>query len=167
MKLSELFTSEFKQEIETFFHDQANNFFQKELDDSFAKLAFHIVYQKIDHYFECDLLWNEPLSWYQEKFIQILDDNCLNYLAELMNWVTKGKPFYLADINEVNNFCSAITKTTTTPFDQEEGKDPIWNTQTNTSRNYLLLDLPQLKWVRFDALKKIVQEISYLLKTLL
>lgn len=166
-KLSELFTTEFVNQLKTYFWDKGKIIFSQDLEQSFGDLCFNVFYWKVDHMFELELLWDYEIDWYQSKILQVIDDNSIWYLSELMNWITKGKPFTQASLNDINNFCSSITKTSTTPYNNESGDEPEWNYQSNTTRNYLLLDAPQLKWIRFDGLKKILQEISYLLKTLL
>ncbi len=167
MKLIELFTTTFNNQLKDFFFIRAKEMFSDQLDESFGTIAFDLFYRNIDHMFEYELLWNYNIEWYQSKILQVIDHKYMWYLSELMNWTNKGKPFTVASLNDVNNFCSSITKTSTTPYNNDSGQEPEWNYQSNTNRNYLLLDAPQLKWIRFDGLKKISKEISFLLKTVL
>lgn len=167
MKLSDIFTTTFNNQLKNYFWNKAKEIFDNEIEESFGLITFNIFYWKIDHLFEFETLWNYEIDWYQSKVLQVIDDNSMWFISEVMNWITKGKPFTHASLNDVNNFCSAITKTSTTPYNNEGNQEPEWNYQSNTSRNYLLLDVPQLKWIRFDGLKQIIKEISFLLKTLL
>lgn len=113
-----------------------------------------------DCYFCYDIQSLEDVDEYLNDILNAVYRNGVGLVMDILNWAKKSNLINEASINELNDFLSSTTKTTTQPYAVDSDGKPIWSNATTTYRNSDFFIIPDNKWIEMPNFNKIVNELS-------
>ena len=116
-----------------------------------------------DCYFNYGILntSEEEIARYVKPIMMVIKRYSLGMVQDILNWCKKANLIADSNINELNNYLSHTTRTTTQPYSQEEGEsEPVWTSMTKTNSNADIFVVPESKWNEFNSFSSVYHELS-------
>lgn len=115
-----------------------------------------------DCYFNYPILdtSEEEIKRYIKPILRVIKRYSVGMIQDILNWCKKANLIADSNINELNNYLSQTTRTTTQPYNQEGEEEPIWTGMTKSNSNADIFVVPESKWNEFNSFSSVYHELS-------
>ena len=103
----------------------------------------------------------QEITKYIKPILRVIKRYSIGMIQDILNWCKKANLIADSNINELNNYLSHTTRTTTAPYQEgEDETNPVWTSMTKTNSNADIFVVPESKWNEFNSFSSVYHELS-------